>query len=47
MFGAKNDSNSFSLNAIPLSLIENELSQIDGVQIKETCFITQELKSKY
>lgn len=28
-------------------LIENELSQIDGVQIKETCFITQELKSKY
>ncbi len=28
-------------------LIENKLSTVPGVQIKETCFITQEIKSKY
>lgn len=28
-------------------LIETKISQIDGISIKETCFITQEIKSKF
>ncbi len=28
-------------------LIEQKISQIDGITIKETCFITQEIKNKF
>ena len=28
-------------------LIEDHISKIPGVQIKETCFVTREVKSKY
>ena len=29
------------------SLIEDKISQIDGIHIKETCFVTKVVKSKY